>query len=496
MVQSILVVGGGSAGWITANLLNAQLRRAGRDTRITLVESPDIPAIGVGEATVPSIRRTMSLIGILEQDLMSSAEATFKTLIRFADWNPGETYDHPFDRRDRARTDAAAEAWTADNGLPFDRTFSVLSQIADDNLAPKTPQTPQYLANFPYAYHLDAIRLANRLSGFGRERGIAHKLCNIRDVRVTPEGAIASVLTDEGEELTADLYVDCTGFRSMLLGGALGVKTKSFARHLLCDRAVTMRVPYDVYRPERIRTYTLATAREAGWQWDINLQTRRGIGYVYSSQFLSEDAAETALRQMEGPHSEALEARHIRFTSGKHEVSWKGNCVAIGLSDGFLEPLESSGLYMIEFAALALSTMVADYAHAPGATIRSYNKMIGDLYDEVLGFLNLHYVLSKRRDTPFWQAATADEVIVDDLRDRIEFWRHRSPNPFDFLGADRLFGQDSYEFIVHGLKHTAGPARSAPPLPDHREIVARCQREFPKHEAYLDLLRRAAAAKA
>jgi tryptophan halogenase len=493
MVQTVLVAGGGSAGWITANLLNAHCRRAGRPTRILLVESPDIPTIGVGEATVPTIRRTLKDIGLPEQDFLTSAEATFKTLIRFNNWNPGESYDHPFDRRARPQTDRAAGAWGAGNGLAFDRHFSALTRLADYNIAPKSPRHPQYQASFPYAYHLDAIKLAARLSTFGRERGIEHRLANIARVNVSPEGLIGSVETDQGEILTADLFVDCTGFRSVLLGDALEVPLQSYAKYLLCDRAVTMRVPYEVYRPDRILTYTKATARESGWQWDINLQSRRGIGYVYSSQFLDADAAETALRQFEGPHSELLEARHIRFTSGKRVHSWKGNCVAVGLADGFLEPLESSGLYLIEFAGLAIASMLEDFATAPHATVRYYNRIMTDLYEEILGFLNLHYVISTRRDTPFWRAATAEDAIVDDLRDRLELWRHRAPTQFDFPGADRLFARDSYEFILHGMSYVAGPVPGKPDIPDISPLVEKARHELPEHEAFLALLQRSAS---
>jgi tryptophan 7-halogenase len=493
MVQSIVVVGGGSAGWITANLLNAHCQRAGRKTQITLVESPDVPTIGVGEATVPTIRRTLNDIGLPEQDVLTSAEATFKTLIRFKDWNLGESYDHPFDRRRRPQTDSVVGRWTAQNNLPFDQSFSALAQLADHNIAPKSPRHPQYQGSFPYAYHLDAIKLANRLAAFGSERGIVHTLANVTDVTVSSEGLIESVQTDRGDTLTADLYVDCTGFRSTLLGGALGVKMKSFAKYLLCDRAVTMRIPYDVHTPPRILTYTQATARDAGWQWDINLQNRRGIGYVYSSSFLSEDAAEAALRQHEGPHSDMLEARHIRFASGKRQLSWKGNCVAVGLSDGFLEPLESSGLYLIEFAGLAIATMLEDFSAAPQATARYYNRITDELYDEILGFLNLHYVTSKRRDTPFWQAATADGAVLDDLRDRLALWKRRSPTQFDFPGADRLFAQDSYEFVLHGMKYVDGPVSRQIQVPDMRELIAKSRGELPEHEAFLALVKRAAA---
>ena len=425
--------------------------------------------------------------------MLTSAEATFKTLIRFKDWNLGESYDHPFDRRRRPQTDSIVDRWTAQNNLPFDQSFSALSQLADHNIAPKSPRHPQYQGSFPYAYHLDAIKLANRLAAFGSERGIVHTLANVTDVTVSSEGLIESVQTDRGDTLTADLYVDCTGFRSALLGGALGVKMKSFAKYLLCDRAVTMRIPYDVHTPPRILTYTQATARDAGWQWDINLQNRRGIGYVYSSSFLSEDAAEAALRQHEGPHSDMLEARHIRFTSGKRQLSWKGNCVAVGLSDGFLEPLESSGLYLIEFAGLAIATMLEDFSAAPQATARYYNRITDELYDEILGFLNLHYVTSKRRDTPFWQAATADDAVLDDLRDRLALWQRRSPTQFDFPGADRLFAQDSYEFVLHGMKYVDGPVSGQIQVPDMRELIAKSRGELPEHEAFLALVKRAAA---
>ena len=496
MIKSVLIVGGGSAGWITANMLNADMKRANLPVQITLIESPDIPTIGVGEATVPSIRRTMTGIGLSEQDLMQSAEATFKTLIRFIDWNKGEAYDHPFDRRPRPGSEQLARQWSARNGKRFDQTVSVLSQIADENLAPKTPQTPQYQANFPYAYHLDAIKLANRLSDFGRERGIQHVQAKIEAVSVQPDGQIASVTTDQGETYSADLFVDCTGFRSVLLGDALNVGVKTYSDYLLCDRAVTMRVPYDVYKPEQIVTYTRSIARDAGWQWDINLQTRRGLGYVYSSAFLSDDEAEAQLRAFEGPHTKDIPANRIKFASTKRHVSWKKNCVAIGLSDGFLEPLESSGLYMIEYGAQMLGLMLQDFAHAPDATIRNFNRNMDDLYEEVLSFINLHYVISNRRDTLFWRAATADSAIWSGLKDKLEIWQNRPPHDMDMHGPQRLFALDSFEFILHGMNYVAPDHGLTPTMPDHTEILKKCRTHLPKHEVFLDLLARASKAMA
>ncbi|MAK59644.1 MAG: tryptophan halogenase [Ponticaulis sp.] len=493
MLKNILIVGGGSAGWITANLLNHFIQRFELPCQITLVESPDIPTIGVGEATVPSIRRTMSLIGIAEGDLMASSEATFKCLIRFENWNDGQSYDHPFDRRHRTQTDPLAEAWTAQNGKDFDRTFSVLTNLADHNIAPKSPQTPQYLANFPYAYHLDAIKMALRLAEFGRSKGILHKRANITEANVSPEGLIESVETDQGETLSADLFVDCTGFRSVLMGGALGVGVKDYSKYLLCDRAVTMRVPYEVHKPERIVTYTRSIARDHGWQWDINLHTRRGLGYVYSSQFLSDDEAEASLRKFEGPHTDGLSAGRLKFASIQRKQAWKGNCVAIGLSAGFLEPLESSGLYMIEFAAQMLGNTLIDYINAPAAAQRNFNRNMDDLYEEVMGFINLHYVTSTRRDTEFWRAATSQEAIWDGLQDKLEIWRNRSPIDYDFHGSQRLFALDSFEFVLHGMKWVNPPPRGNYALPDHSELLAQCRQKLPTHEQFLELLIRSAS---
>ena len=265
----------------------------------------------------------------------------------------------------------------------------------------------------------------------------------------------------------------------------MGVGKRHFSDKLLCDSAVTMRVPYDVHKPDHLLNYTKATAQDAGWIWDINLQSRRGVGYVYSSAFQSKDQAEARLRAYEGAHSDDIDVRHIPFTSSKRTVSWKNNCVAIGLSDGFLEPLESSGLYLIEIGAMALGIMLEDYIHSPQAAINHFNTITSDLFDEILSFVNLHYVISKRRDTPFWQAATAPEAIVDDLKDRIEIWKQRSPIPLDFMNAQRLFGQDSFEFILHGMKWTDRPLRQTPQKPDLSMLSNRARKEFPPHAAYL-----------
>ncbi len=495
MFGSILVVGGGSAGWITANVLNAALNGGPRDAPlrvpIALVESPDIPIIGVGEATVPSIRRTLQAIGLTEAEFMTACEATFKTLIRFEDWNLGARFDHPFDRRARPQTDPAVATWARAAGPrpPFDATFSLLSALADAHRAPKAIGWPDFGSTFPYAYHLDAVKLAARLSEHGRARGVAHHLGSVVQATLATSDQIASLTTDRGEQLSADLFVDCTGFAARLIGAVLHEPVVDYGRHLLCDRAVTLRAPYDRHRPPRLRPYTVARAHAAGWSWDIPLRTRRGVGHVYASAFQTPDAAETALRLAEGDHAGDLPAHHIRFVSTKRARAWVGNCVAVGLADGFLEPLESSGLYMIEHAAHLLAELAPAAALAPQAVRNRFNISMGALYEEVLSFLNLHYVTSKRSDSPFWRAATAPEAIVPVLADRLELWRARRPTDLDFDRAGRLFSLESYEYVLFGMEHcrdvSEGPSVAPPDLSPLR---AKCLDKLPNHEDWLATL--------
>jgi len=487
----IMIVGGGSAGWITANVLNAVLNGDTTPSfEIILLEAPDIPIIGVGEATVPSIRRTLQTIGIPEREFMRGCEATFKNAIRFVDWNPDAQYDHPFDRRQRPETDSKVRSWlTSAAQTPFDKTFSLLSHLSDHNRAPKAVGWPDYGSTFPYAYHLDAAMLANMLANWGVARGIKHKKAFVRDVEIGADSNILAVTTDTEERLSADLYVDCTGFRARLIGEALGVSKQHYEKNCLCDRAATMRVPYDIHRLERLRPYTLATARAAGWSWDINLTSRRGLGYVYSSAFLSEDEAETELRAFEGAHTDNLEVGHIRFETSKRVKSWTGNCVAVGLADGFLEPLESSGLYMIEFAAQALSELIPGYRLAPSQTASHFNCLTQGLYEEVLDFINLHYVTSLRRDTPFWMAATDQSAVLDSLSDRLELWRTRPPSDLDFALNQRLFSLESYEFILFGMGYCAyqNHALDAGNDNDISSLVDKCLAKLPTHEEWLRL---------
>jgi tryptophan halogenase len=495
LVKLILIVGGGSAGWITANLLNAKLNNNSPGTvAITVVESPNIPKIGVGEATIPSLRGSLQAMGINERDFMRATDATFKNLIRFDNWNAGASFDHPFDRRERPSSDATIAAWLTQNPQDihkneFAKTYSLLSHISEAGLAPRLAQWPEYGSPFPYAYHLDAIKLAAYLARHGAARGIGHQLANITDVKIDEAGNISSICDDKNGEHRADLYIDCTGFRAVLSRQALKVESRDFGQYLLCDSAVTLRVPYDIYKPEQLNPFTTASAMTAGWRWDIGLKNRRGLGYVYASEFENSQGAEQALRAQEGSHTNGLEAQHIKFKTTQSESPWTGNCVAIGLSAGFLEPLESSGLYLIEFAANMLGDLLPYASESFKPLARSFNEQMDLIFTEILEYINLHYCLSNRDDSEFWREVRKPERILPTLRDKLELWKIKPPSDTDFAYPLRLFSLQSYEYLLFGMNHKPNNALNTDAsLPDFRDAIAQSLGKLPRHEDVLSQL--------
>lgn len=488
-VSRIIIVGGGSSGWMTACLLNSRLNEDAKNrVKITLIEAPDIPAIGVGEATVPSIRRTLKAIGISEKEFMTGADATFKSLIRFENWNEGQHFDHPFDRRARPQTDPAVMSWLSENsggGENFSNQFSVLSNTSTKLLAPKAIGWPEYQSTFPYAYHLDAVKLGQVLTEFGTKRGIEHKLTKIQSVEVNETGDISALIADNGDNFTADLYIDCTGFSARLATRVMP-QTKDYSKNLICDRAVTLSIPYETYRPDHILPYTSANAKSAGWLWDINLRSRRSLGYVHSSAHISPDDAEAELRSAEGPHAEGIPAKHIKFKTYKRSQSWHRNCIAIGLADGFVEPLESTGLYMMQFAAQSLVDILKNDAGYAPATTKQFNRLMQSLFDEILSYVALHYLTSTRRDTAFWKDATDNDRVPDSLTYLLDEWKHRPPHDMDVLSNHRLFSLESYEYLLFGVGHMSKPLDSANTVPfDQSDILNKCYAKLPLHEDWL-----------
>ena len=493
----VVVVGGGSAGWIAASYLNAVLNERHPTAEVTLIEAPSIARIGVGEATVPSIRETLSRIGIREDEFLKESDGTFKSAIAFRNWRKGANHEylHPFDQRAHlGRGDRTAAEWLTNPARgDWASQVSILSHLAKGGRAPKAIGWPDWGSTFPYAYHMDADAFASHLSIRAKARGVGHIEARVVETVMDSESTIASLKLDDGTEIAGDLFLDCSGFAALLTGRALNVPLVKYDEWLMCDRAVTMRVPYDVYRPERIRPYTVSTAMGAGWIWDIPLRSRRGIGYVYSSAFLSDEAAEYELRNYEGPHAKNLAIRRLEFPVGRRAENWVGNCVAVGLSSGFVEPLESTALYTVEavISSLVEHLDFSDLDHSENVAVsrQAHNRRIANLYEEILDFVNLHYCTSDRSDTAFWREVTSPRRVSPGLASLLELWRVKAPSNLDLRRPSQLFSAASYEYILFGMLQTpSGEATATELSASMREAVRKSLAKMPSHEDLLSHL--------
>ncbi len=493
-LKKVLIVGGGTAGWITAAYMDAVLNGPkNKVIDICLIESPDVARIGVGEATVPSLRDTLRTIGISESDFMKATDASFKQAIKFVDWlkNDGHAYYHPFDRRPAGRIDRSGLRWlTSDRSIPFASTVSIQPSLSEWGFSPKLLDTPDYDGPLSYAYHVDAEKLADLLCEVAVSRGVKHIKDKVVEVEQHDSGNIAAVKTQGGLHLPADLFIDCTGFLSLLITKTLHVPHVDYSQWLLCDRAVAMRVPNAKAQPERRNAYTTSTALSAGWAWDIGLANRRGTGYVYSSQFIDDAAAEAELRQLEGSHCDDIEARVLKFRVGRCESPWTKNCVAIGLSSGFIEPLESTGIFLIELAAATLCEYFP-YGDDMSDLAAAYNQIQQDRYEEILDFIVLHYCLTQRTDTAFWQEVQKPERIPESLQKRLAMYRHKSPSFSDFHDNIQLFSHHTYEYVLYGMDFQRDKIAEGQYAPKTQvpEMVAkalqRAKSVLPKHDHWL-----------
>jgi len=500
--QSVLIVGGGTAGWLTACFL-AKTLGAGREgaIRITLVESPEIGIIGVGEGTFPSIRGTLAAIGIDEARFVRECQATFKQGVKFVNWvRPAgsagiDHYFHPFSHPSQRQGSAELlPAWLqglAGADVPFAQAVTMQKRVADASRAPKRSGDGDYLGPMSYAYHFDAGAFARLLATHGKSIGVAHLTGNVERVELDGGGAIARVHTREHGALEADLYVDCTGFRASLIGDALGSPFRSCEGELFVDRALALQVPYAA--PDApIPSYTISTAHEAGWTWDIGLQERRGIGYVYSSRHTSDERAEQVLRAYVGPAGDALAARKLALKVGYREVQWVKNCVAVGLSGGFLEPLESSGIGLIETAAYLIGFLFPFNGETEPAA-RNFNLLMRQRYERVVDFIKLHYCLTQRTDSAFWRDNADPASIPATLRDKLAMWRGRPPHRLDFVTDLEMYPPSSWQYVLYGMEFqtalhasAAGAVDKAQAQDEFRTIATLSERalaDLPPHRA-------------
>ena len=487
MIRSVTIVGGGTAGWMSASYLKAAF---GDRIDVTLIESAQVKRIGVGEATFSTVRHFFNYLGLDEAEWLPKCAGSYKLGIRFENWRkPGEHFYHPFERLRSVAGFSLAEWWLelGDRSEPFDRSCYITTALCEAARAPRMLDGSLFVSGldgdlgrstlddqrdqFPYAYHFDADAVAGFLGEYGRERGVRHIVDNVTEVQQDSRGWISGVRTAEHGVVTGDLYIDCTGFRGVLINKTLGEQFQSFEDDLPNNRAVALRVPRE--DATDMDPYTTATTMSAGWAWTIPLFRRNGNGYVYSDKFTTPEEAEAELREKVAPGRDDLEANHIRMRIGRNENSWVGNCVAIGLSSAFVEPLESTGIFFIQHGIEQLVKHFPDNGFDALRTA-AYNRRINNAIDGVKEFLILHYRSADREDTPYWKETKA-RPLPDALRERLALAETQ------LLDDETIYpyyhGFESYSWNTMNLGLGRVPAKARPalrhldPAPAHAEFA-------------------------
>ena len=490
-LASVTILGGGTAGWMTAAGLAAKLPHLA----ITLVESEAIGTVGVGEATLPHIRFFNQALGIDEARFMRATNATFKLGIEFCDWaRIGDSYIHPFgDFGMPLEGVAFHHVWNTlrlegEEEDLFAHSYPVA--IARENrFHHPDPDPGRIESTFGYAYQFDSGLYAKFLREFAEAKGVRRvegKVVNVRQDAET--GNITGLLLDNGQTLGGELFIDCSGFRGLLIEQTLRTGYSDWSEWLPCNRAVT--VASEVSDP--LPPYTRATARASGWQWRIPLQHRTGNGYVYCADFISdEDAERDMLSALDTPQTGT--PRRLRFTTGQRNRFWSGNVVAIGLSAGFLEPLESTSIHLVQEGITALLELFPDTALAPSDR-EEYNARMALEYERIRDFLLLHYVATEREDSAFWRYFR-DMELPDSLEAKLSAWRARGSVPTYQHG---VFLPPSWVAVFAGqrvlpdavplsvARHGLAAARSH--VQDNRQRVEIALRRAPSHAATLAAL--------
>jgi len=458
MVKRIVIVGGGSSGWMTATHLSSQLT----GVQITLVESSDIPVIGVGESTVPPIVDFMAGLGLSEEEWMTKCNATFKSSICFDGFHAkgDRRFWYPFIPMGMVEGRPVSRYWLNRHFTDpaYQDRFSLYDYCSIVPELCRQGKTVRSYADTGYAYHFDAGLLGEFLKGLSLSRGVVHVVDTITEIKRHENGDIRSVGLENGPDIEGDLFIDCSGFRSLLLTQTMEEPFEYFSDYLFNDRAVATRVPYVDCDREMI-SYTNCAAQSAGWIWTIPLYERIGNGYVYSSSYLSEDEAELEFRKYLGEDRvKDLDFKHIKIRVGKQRRGWVRNCIGVGLSAGFVEPLESTGLVIVQGTVDVLARILKGGNQYSAGDVAAFNASVSRLYEIIRDFLVCHYALTSREDTPYWKDVKYTTKISDSLAEKLQIARANFPDAeflprFDNAGLAGFSFSDGWQYILAGMNY-------------------------------------------
>ena len=483
-MKHIVIVGGGSAGWLTAGLIAAQCQKQGSNSLcVTLVESPDISTIGVGEGTWPSMRHSLQQIGLSEIEFITHCDASFKQGSSFSDWRNAQANDHyihPFTTPPGYSEFDLAAGWQVLNPTQqYADIVSVQSHVCNAQKAPKQLQTPEYAGVTNYGYHFNADKFVDLLKSHCVSKlGVHHIVDHVSGVISHQNNDIQSIICKQSGELTGDLFVDCSGMRGLLIGEHYNSRWIGQQHILFNDSAIATRAPH-AEQETGIASTTIATAKTAGWIWDIGLRSRKGVGYVYSSQYCSDDQAQRELFEYLDKHLNAdqiaqIQPRKLSFKPGYREKFWVGNCVAVGMSAGFIEPLEASALAMVELSVSMLCDHLPSTFEQMPIVRQRFNQRFSYRWQRVIDFIKLHYVLSQRNDSPYWLDNRAAHSIPDSLSELLALWQHQAPSRYDFIENEEVFPSASYQYVLYGMQFKTQFYQ--PQANTH--ALAQCQRLF------------------
>ncbi|WP_239310434.1 MULTISPECIES: tryptophan halogenase family protein [unclassified Frankia] len=457
-IKTVVILGGGTAGWMTAAYLGKALQNT---VKIVVLEAPSIPRIGVGEATIPNLQRAFfDYLGIAEEEWMRECNASYKMAVKFINWRtPGEgspqprcgyghvdAFHHPFGLLASADQIPLSHYWAAkrlrgETNEPYDYACFTDTAIMD---AKKAPRWLDMRRATTYAWHFDAQLVARFLRNFAvTKQAVEHVEDEMTEVLTDERGFITALRTASGQLLEGDLFVDCSGFRGLLINQAMGEPFIDMSDHLLCDSAVATAVPHDD-EANGIEPYTSSIAMPAGWTWKIPMLGRFGSGYVYSSSFASRDEATVDFARLWGLDPDQTTFNHIRFRVGRNRRAWVRNCVSVGLSSCFVEPLESSGIYFIYAAIHMLAKHFPD-RNFDRVLIDRFNREIEEMFDDTRDFLQAHYFFSPRVDTPFW-AANKKLRLADGIKEKVETYRAGLPVNLPITDEGNYYGNFEAEF--------------------------------------------------